>query len=58
MFGKFKRDVIRVILSSVGMAVALHFQWIVPGGNFLNNVVAGVVLYVVSWVAAFALARR
>jgi hypothetical protein len=54
--GKYTRSALRVIFYSIGLTVFLDNRWIVAGGNFLDNVIAGVVLYFLSWFGAFLFA--
>lgn len=46
----------RIVFYSIGLTVFLNERWITPDGNFLNNVIAGIVLYAAAWLAALIVA--
>jgi hypothetical protein len=52
-FGKHTRSLFRIIFYSIGLTVFLNEGWIMPKGNFFMNIVAGLVLYLSAWFAAF-----
>ena len=54
--GKYARSLIRIVLYSIGLSIFLEERWIVAGGNFFDNVVAGIVLYAVAWLGALIFA--
>jgi len=52
-FGKYTRSLLRIVFYSIGLSIFLNQRWINPDGNFLNNVIAGIALYMASWLAAY-----
>ena len=52
-FGKYTRSLLRIIFYSIGLTLFLQQRWINPDGDFLNNVIAGIALYMASWFAAY-----
>jgi hypothetical protein len=54
--GKYTRGLLRIVFYSMGLTVFLQQKWIDPAGNFLNNTIAGIVLYLVAWFAALIVA--
>ena len=55
-FGKYARSALRILFYSIGLTIFLQNRWIVAGGNFVNNVIAGIVLYFLAWFGALAMA--
>jgi hypothetical protein len=54
--GKYTRSLLRIVFSSIGLTLFLSQGWIDPKGNFLDNTIAGIVLYFVAWFAALIVA--
>lgn len=54
--GKYSRSAMRILLYSIGLTIFLQNRWIVAGGSFLNNVIAGIVLYALAWFGALIFA--
>lgn len=54
--GKYTRSFFRIVIYSLLLPLFLSQGWIDPAGNILDNVIAGVVLYMISWFSALIIA--
>jgi hypothetical protein len=54
--GKYTRSLLRIVFYSMGLSTFLSQGWIDPHGSFLNNMIAGIALYLVAWFAALIIA--